>query len=120
MPAERDGTPLIDLAAICISPILIMMMVGSLVFFLVEVMYGGDFSGRVLYTMFFFVIGAVLIARISIQLGRNKAMMYSVALGGAVFLAMQMYVVYPPGIMSAVGPIVNIGLMVLIWWSATN
>ena len=56
-------------------------MILPLVFFLVFVIYGGDFTERVLYTMFFFVIGAVLIARISIQLGRNRAMMYTVALG---------------------------------------
>lgn len=120
MPADRDGTPLIDLAAICISPILIMTMVGSLVFFLVHVIYGGDYTGRVLYTMFFFVIGAVLIARISIRFGRNRAMLYTVALGAAVFLAMQAFVTYPSGILKTIGPIVNLGLMVLIWWSANK
>src|SRR5262245_38373449 len=120
MPAERSGTPLIDLAAVCISPILIMTMVGSLVFFLVHVVYGGDYTERVLYTMFFFVIGAVLIARISIRFGRNRAMLYTVALGGAVFLAMQAYVVYPSGLLKTIGPVVNLGLMVLIWWSANK
>ena len=120
MAAERENTPLIDLAAVCISPILIMTMVGSLVFFLVHVIYGGDYTERVLYTMFFFVIGAVLIARISIRFGRNRAMLYTVALGGAVFLAMQVYVVYPSGLLKAIGPVVNLGLMVLIWWAANK
>jgi MFS family permease len=120
MAAERSGTPLIDLAAVCISPILIMTMVGSLVFFLVHVIYGGDYIGRVLYTMFFFVIGAVLIARISIRFGRNRAMLYTVALGAAVFLAMQAYVVYPSGLLKTIGPVANLGLMVLIWWSANK
>jgi hypothetical protein len=120
MPAERSGTPLIDLAAVCISPILIMTMVGSLVFFLVFVVYGGDYTERLLYSMFFFVIGAVLIARISIRFGRNRAMLYTVALGGAVFLAIQTYVVYPSGLLKTIGPVVNLGLMVLIWWAANK
>ena len=40
-----------------LSPVLVMLMVGSLVFFLVEVLYAGKYSGRLLYTLFFFVVG---------------------------------------------------------------
>ena len=64
-PAKVEPPSLLDWVVIGISPALIMVMVGSLVFFLVEVLYQGQYSGRLLYTLFFFVFGAVLIARIS-------------------------------------------------------
>jgi hypothetical protein len=67
MAADRERPSLADYAVTAISPILIMLMVGSLVFFLVEVLYEGQYSGRLLYTMFFFVMGAVLVARIAIH-----------------------------------------------------
>ena len=67
MPAEREPPTLADYAVTAISPVLIMLMVGSLVFFLVTVLPTGDYKERLLYTTFFFVFGAVLIARIAIQ-----------------------------------------------------
>lgn len=39
------ATALIDLAAVVISPILVALMVGSLVFFLTEVGYRGEYPG---------------------------------------------------------------------------
>ena len=47
------------------SPALIMGLVGSLAFFLLEVMYRGQYEARLQWTVFFFVFGAVLVARIS-------------------------------------------------------
>jgi hypothetical protein len=119
MAADRESSaPLIDLAAVLVSPVLVMLMVGSLTFFLITVLYHGQYPDRLLYTFFFFVFGAVLIARISIRFGRARAGIYAAGLGGACFLAMMAYVKYPPGVMSAVGPIANLLLMGLVWWSA--
>ena len=59
MADERKSIPLIDVAAVVISPILIAMMLGSLVFFLIEVLYAGQYSGRLVYTFFFYVLGCV-------------------------------------------------------------
>ena len=65
MASDRDtGSSLIDIAAVVISPALVMLMVGSLTFFLITVLYQGAYPDRLLYTFFFFVFGAVLIARI--------------------------------------------------------
>ncbi len=118
--AERARPSLIDLVAVAISPVLIMGMVGSLTFFLIEVLYAGQYSGRLVYTMFFFVAGAVLIARISIEMGSRQAGLYALGLGGAVFLAMLSYVEYPNPTLRAVGPLINLGLMALVWWSANR
>jgi hypothetical protein len=118
MSDQRPSYALIDLLAVAISPVLVMMMVGSLVFFLIEVLYAGKYSDRLLYTFFFFVIGAVLIARISIELGASRAGIYAACLGGACFLAMLKFVEYPNATLQVIGPILNLFLMGLVWWSA--
>ena len=53
-----------DYVAIAISPALIMALVGSLVYFLIEVMYVGEYQARLNYAFALFVFAAVLIARI--------------------------------------------------------
>ncbi len=118
MADERKKLPLIDIASVVIAPALVMLMVGSLVFFLIEVLQTGRFEGRLHYTFFFFVFGAVLIARVSIQFGFKRAAMYGIGLGGACFVAMMAFVEYQAGIFKVLGPLINIGLMALVWWSA--
>lgn len=121
MAADRDPPGLIDYVVTAISPVLVMLMVGSLVFFLVEVLYAGQYSERLLYTMFFFVAGSVLVARIAIQIDRGRAGAYGVFLGLATFAAVSAYVEYPPG--SPLGRaawLANLGLMALIYWSANK
>lgn len=115
---ERPASALIDYVAIVIGPVLIMLMVGSLVFFLIDALYQGNYPERLSYTMVFFVFAAVLIARIGIQEGRGRSMLYVLALGGAVFLAMQAFVQYPPGLLRAVGPLISLGLIALVAWAA--
>ena len=120
MADERRQVPLIDLAAVLISPILIMMMLGSLVFFLIEVLYAGQYEGRLVYTFFFYVIGCVLVARISIRFGAYRAGVYTVCLAGACFLAMLAFVEYPTALTRAIGPVINLFLMALVWWAANK
>ena len=121
MASDREtSSSLIDIAAVVVSPALVMLMVGSLTFFLITVLYQGAYPDRLLYTFFFFVFGAVLIARISIRFGRACAGLYAAGLGGACFLAMMAFVNYPTGLMKALGPIINLGLMALVWWSANK
>jgi hypothetical protein len=119
MPAERDSSPVADVAFTAVSPALIMLMVGSLVFFLITVLPTGDYKERLLYTSFFFVFGAVLVARIAIQVDAARATMYGLGLAVVTFLAMSAYVEYPPA-MKSFGWLLNLGLMGLIWWSANK
>ena len=105
----RDGSPVADIAAVVAGPVLAMLMVGSLVWFLVDVLYAGPHPGRLLWCLSFFVIGAVLTARIAIELGRSKANLYSAALGGAVLLAVFRFV-------EGVNPLLAVGLIALTWW----
>ena len=68
MAAEREPPSVADYVVTGIGPVLVMLMVGSLVFFLVEVLYAGKYSDRLLYTFFFFVMGAVLVSSTAIVL----------------------------------------------------
>jgi hypothetical protein len=115
-PERREPPSLLDWVVIGISPALIMLMVGSLVFFLVEVLYQGQYSERLLYTLFFFVFGTVLICRISIEQGYTKASIYGLGLGVATFIALQAYVQYPTPALRAFASVINVALMVLVWW----
>ncbi len=95
--AERPRQTLTDYVAIAISPALIMALVGSLIFFLVEVAYAGAYGGEMRWMLFFFVFGIVLIARISL-IGEiaNRAGVYAAVLGLLVWFGLMKYVNYPP------------------------
>ncbi len=111
---------LADYVAIAIGPVLIMALVGSLVFFLLEVLYVGQYTGRLQWILFFFVFGAVLIARISMQGDiADRAGLYGFILGGLVWVALLVYVEYPPGShLAQFGWAINLFLIVVTWWSA--
>src|SRR5262245_53009521 len=119
MAAEREQPGVADYIVTALSPVLIMLMVGSLVFFLVEVLYAGQYSGKLLYTLFFFVLGAVLVARIAIETDAARASMYGLLLGIVTYIGMILYVDYAGGgWLASFGWLANLGLMLLIWWSA--
>lgn len=115
----RPRPTLTDYIVIAISPALIMALVGSLVFFLLEVLYQGQYQARLQYVFALFVFAAVLIARISIDEGREKALGFSVALSVAVLLVMSKFVEYS-GIFGRLSLVINISLIVLILWCANK
>jgi hypothetical protein len=118
MAAERESTSVVDYVVTAIGPALIMLMVGSLVFFLVEVLYAGKYTDRLLYVIFFFVFAAVLVARISIQYDAGRAAIYGIALAVVTYIALLSYVEYPSGWLKSWGWLVNLGLLGVVWWSA--
>jgi hypothetical protein len=80
MAKDKPRQSLADYVTIALSPLLIMALVGSLVFFLLEILYVGQYSERLQWTLFFFIFAKVLIARISIEQGNEKAGLYGLAL----------------------------------------
>jgi hypothetical protein len=112
---------LADYLAIAICPVLIMALVGSLVFFLAEVLYQGNYGGRLLWVLFFFVFAAVLIARMS-MLGpglADRAPLYGLALAVVVWLALWRFVEFGPDtVLAAFSWAINPILMAIIWWCA--
>src|ERR1700693_5191733 len=116
--AERPRQTLTDYVTIALSPALIMALVGSLLFFLVEVAYAGAYGSEMRWMLFFFVFGIVLIARIAL-IGEiaNRAGLYAAVLGVLVWFGLMKYVSYPPDSpVGALRGLVNAGLVVLAWW----
>jgi len=74
MSSERRTA--VDFLALIVNPVLVMMMVGSLVFLLQESFYRGDFPMRLRWVSGLFVFAAVLIAWITIEMGRTRAGLY--------------------------------------------
>jgi hypothetical protein len=116
--ARRLRKTLLDYLVIAINPALIMAMVGSLVFFLVLVFYQGSFQERLQYIFALFVFAAVLIARISIEEGRERAMLFAIPLGIVTLLAINKFVQFQGEGVESMSFFINITLLGLIWWSA--
>ncbi len=108
MAKSRPDKTLADYLAIGVTPVLIMLLVGSLVFFLQTMIYSGQYNSRVNWILFWFVVGQVLIARIAIESGRAQASLYTLGLGGAVALAIFRFVPDKQ--------LLVIGCLAVIWW----
>jgi hypothetical protein len=115
---EKKHRTLGDYVTMAFSPVLIMTLVGSLVFFLTEVFYGGQYETRLLYTLFWFVMGMVLIARIQIENNDGRWKWYGIGLGGAVYVALHAFIEYPPdSVLVEFRWLINLVLMGVIWWA---
>ncbi len=108
---------LTDYLVLAISPALIMVLIGSLVFFLLEVLYRGDYHARLQFIFGLFVMATVLIGRISIEEGREYAALFALPLGFVALLAVFRFVDYS-GPWAGLRAPLNIGLLALIWWCA--
>jgi len=116
---RRPDKTLVDYVVIAISPALIMMLVGSLVFFLVEVFYQGNYPGRLCYILALFVFAAVLVGRISIEEGAERAAAFAIPLALATAFAVNRFVEFQgEGWAHRFSWIINCGLIGLIWWCA--
>ena len=101
-----------DYVAVAISPLLITTLVGSLVFFLLELLYAGRHEGRLQWVMFWFVPASVLVSRIAIEQGPEHAAAFGLALAAATTLVMfQLVGSFIPGAIMLLG---------LIWWSTSK
>jgi len=96
--------------AIAISPVLIMGLVGSLAFFLLDLTYHGEHADRLQWILIWFVMAIVLIARIAIVEGAERASMFGLALAGVMMLAVMRFA---PGFL-----LFTPFLLALIWWCA--
>jgi hypothetical protein len=129
MAAKKLHHTLADYVTMALSPVLIMALVGSLVFFLHEVLAGGQqFDERVRWTLFWFIFGIVLVARISMHPAvAGRAGLYGIILAAVVLLALMRFLTWDQlwggggGSAEALTPneiLLNVGLIGVIWWSA--
>ena len=109
MDTRRPAKTLADYLVIGVSPVLIMVMVHSICFFLVDIFYRGAAIGGVRWVLFWFVLAVVLIARIGIEQGDGYAMIYGILLAVATWLYL-----------STVQPNVVFGalLLAIVWFTA--
>jgi hypothetical protein len=108
MARHRPRGTLVDYLVAAIEPALIIIMVGSLMFFLLDIWYPGPFLERLRWILFWFVLGIVLITRVSMQIGSSLAMGYGVALGGAVALVASVLAGFHPFLLVILG---------VVWWA---
>jgi len=108
MAKQKPDKTFADYLAIAVCPLLIMVLVGSLTFFLQGMLYRGQFDSRVKWILFWFVVGSVLIARIAIESGRAHAGLFTLGLGAVVSLAVFKFVPDKP--------LAVMGCLALIWW----
>jgi hypothetical protein len=94
-----------------LAPVLVMLAVGSLMWFLAEVLYGGENRAMVRWTLGWFVLACVLVSRISIEVSRERAALHALALAGVTALWIIRYI-EPPWI--------PLALLGLIWWCASK
>src|SRR5262249_39482328 len=119
MARARQRLTLGDYFVLAINPALVMVLVGSLMFFLVEILYQGEFAARIRYVTHWFVVGIVAVTRVSLNAETaERAALYGLALGGAVFLALLRFVDYPPGYAQDWGWFINLFLLGIVWWTA--
>jgi hypothetical protein len=109
MNSPKPTKTLADYMVIGISPMLIMLLVGSLSFFLIQVFYRGEAVGSVRWVVFWFVMAVVLVSRIGIEQGTSQAAGYGLALAGATWIYLvQIHPAYLVGII----------LLGTVWWCA--
>ena len=106
---QKPPKTLADYVVVAISPVLIMLLVGSLAFFLIQVFYRGPMVYGIRWLMFWFVLAIVLVSRIGIEQGKGHARIYGAALAVVTWL----YLAHTHG-MAVVGAF----LLAIPWWCA--
>ncbi len=113
----RPRQTLVDYLVIGISPALIMGMVGSLLFFLLTILYHGQYGARLTFIFAMFTLAIVLIARISMENGIEYASLFAIPLAILTFLAMVKFAEIQ-GPLAPYSSLINAGFLAVVWWSA--
>lgn len=103
-----------------VGPILIIAMIGALVFFLIEIFYRGPHSARLCWVLGLFTIASVLVSRISIESGFERALMFGFALALATFIVTLKLVDFEYGNLAFLEPLVVIAFITIVMWCANR
>jgi len=114
---ERLSPTIVDFVVAALNPVLIMLLLGSLLFFLVEVFYQGQYSGRLHVVLGLFVMAVVLVTRIAIETDQARAFAFGGPLAVVTYLALWRFVEFS-GWLSALSPLLNALMMGIVWWAA--
>lgn len=103
-----------------VGPALIILMISSLVFFFIEVLYRGPHVARLYWVMGLFTFAAVLVSRISIEEGRERAQLFGWALAAATLVSAMQLVQFSYSGLAFMGPIVVTALIAVVMWSSSK
>ncbi len=112
--SKRLHLTVADYAVVALCPALIVLLLSSLVYFVVLCVYHGQYSSRLGYIWFMFILGAVGIARISIEQSRGYATGYAAVLGLATVMVLSRFQTLS-GAAAALTPLVNVLLIATVW-----
>lgn len=116
----RTDRSIHDLLLRVIGPILVMLMVGSLVYLMIEVFYRGPHDGRLRWVFGLFTLATVLVSRIAIEDGLERASLFGFGLGIATLITGMRLVDFDYGPLFIMEPLV-LGLFILVvMWSANR
>ena len=116
MVKHRDDRPLFSLLLQVANPSLIIAMVASLIFFLIEIFYRGPHVFRLNVIMALFTMATVLISRISIEAGKERAAMFAAGLALATLATTSVVVDFEYENLAVLEPVVIIFLIVIVMW----
>lgn len=115
--SRRPPASSADYMIVAINPALIMLLVGSVLFFLCEVFYRGQYEGRLTFICAMYVMGIVAVSRISMEEGAGYAAGFGAPLAGVVYLAFNTFVTFH-GPLAAISPLLNAVFLLFTWWLA--
>ena len=116
MVKHRDERPLFSLLLQVANPALIIAMVASLIFFLIEIFYRGPHVFRLNVIMTLFTIATVLISRISIEAGKERAAVFAAGLALATLATTSVIVDFEYENLAMLEPVVIIFLIATVMW----
>lgn len=116
MVKHPNDRPLFSLLLQVANPALIIAMVASLIFFLIEIFYRGPHVLRLNVIMTLFTIATVLISRISIEAGKERAAAFAALLGLATLATTSVVVDFEYENLAVLEPVVIIFLIVIVMW----
>src|SRR5689334_20190157 len=91
---RRLQATLADYVIVAINPALIMVLIGSLIYFLLDMFYQGQYPERLHYCLTLYIFGAVLVSRISMEEGWDHAAPLGAMLALVMVLALHRFVSY--------------------------
>ncbi len=103
-----------------LGPVLVMFMVGSLVFFFVEILYRGPHTARLCWVLGLFTFASVLVSRVSIQAGTERGTFYGLALAIATFITSITIVDFQYEGLGIMEPVIIASLIGLVMWSSSK
>ena len=103
-----------------VGPALIMLMVGALVFFLIEVFYRGPHSFRLRWVLGLFTFASVLVSRIAVEEGHERASLFGLALSLATLFVTVSLVDFEYGNFALLEPFVVIIFIGVVMWSTNR